>query len=78
LEQVREQIRGRHYSLILEPAYVGWIKRYILFHGKRHPLGIGKLEVEAFLGALVVERNVSVATQTQVLSALLFLYKEVC
>ena len=66
LDQVRERIRVKHYSLRTEQAYVGWIKCYILFHGKRYPGGMGKLEVE---------RNVSVATQTQVLSALLFLYK---
>lgn len=77
LEQVRERIRVKHYSLRTEQAYVGWIKRYILFHRKRHPRDMGKLEVEAFLGALAVERNVSAATQTQALSALLFLYREV-
>ena len=77
LDQVRERIRVKHYSLRTEQAYVGWIKRYILFHGKRHPRDMGKVEVEAFLGALAVERNVSAATQTQALSALLFLYREV-
>jgi len=66
LGQVREQVRVMHDSLRPAQAYVGWIKCYILFHGKRYPGGMGKLEVE---------RNVSVATQTQVLSALLFLYK---
>ena len=77
LDQVRERIRVKHYSLRTEQAYVGWIKRYILFHDKRHPRDMGKVEVEAFLGALAVERNVSAATQTQALSALLFLYREV-
>jgi integron integrase len=77
LDQVRERIRVKHYSLRTEQAYVGWIKRYILFHDKRHPREMGKREVEAFLGALAVERNVSAATQTQALSALLFLYREV-
>lgn len=77
LEQVRKQVKVRHYSLRPEQAYVRWIKRYILFHDKRHPREMGKVKVEVFLGALVVERNVSAATQTQALSALLFLYKEV-
>ena len=77
LDQVRERIRVKHYSLRTEQAYLGWIKRYIFFHDKRHPRDMGKEEVEAFLGALAVERNVSAATQTQALSALLFLYREV-
>lgn len=77
LDQVRERIRVKHYSLRTEQAYVGWIKRYILFHDKRHPRDMGKVEVEAFLSALAVERSVSAATQTQALSALLFLYREV-
>jgi len=77
LDQVRERIRVKHYSLRTEQAYVGWIKRYIFFHDKRHPRDMGKVEVEAFLGVLAVERNVSAATQTQALSALLFLYREV-
>lgn len=77
LDEVRERIRVKHYSLRTEQIYVGWIKRYILFHDKRHPREMGKREVEAFLGALAVERNVSAATQTQALPALLFLYREV-
>lgn len=77
LDQVRERIRVKHYSLRTEQAYVGWIKRYIFFNDKRHPRDMGKVEVEAFLGVLAVERNVSAATQTQALSALLFLYREV-
>jgi len=77
LEQVAARIRVRHYSRRTEQAYVGWIKRYILFHGRRHPAGMGKAEVEAFLSALAVERGVSAATQSQALAALLFLYREV-
>ncbi len=77
LEQVRERIRVKHYSLRTKQDYLGWIKRYILFHDKRHPRDMGKREVEAFLGMLAVERNASAATQTQALSALLFLYREV-
>jgi integrase len=67
----------RHYSLRTERAYAQWVKRYIHFHGKRHPAELGKGEVEAFLTSLAVERNVAASTQTQALSALLFLYKEV-
>lgn len=77
LDQVRDRVRLKHYSLRTEQAYLGWIKRYIIFHNKRHPAEMGKLELESFLTALAVERNVSASTQTQALSALLFLYKEV-
>jgi integron integrase len=70
-------LRLKHYSLRTETAYSGWIKRYIFFHGKRHPGEMGKDEVEAFLTSLAVDRNVSAATQNQALSALLFLYREV-
>ena len=75
LDQVRERIRLKHYSIRTEQAYVHWVKRYIIFHGKRHPAEMGKVEIEAFLTSLAVERNVSASTQTQALSALLFLYK---
>ena len=77
LDQVRDRLRLKHYSLRTEQAYIGWIKRYIIFHNKRHPAEMGKLELERFLTSLAVERNVSASTQTQALSALLFLYKEV-
>lgn len=77
LEQVRDRLRLKHYSLRTETAYVGWIKRYIFFHGKRHPREMGKAEAEAFLTSLAVERNVSASTQSQALAALLFLYGEV-
>ena len=77
LDQVREKIRLKHYSIRTEQAYVDWIKRYILFHGKRHPQEMGKREVEQFLSHLAVERNVAASTQNQALSAILFLYKEV-
>ena len=75
LDQVRDRLRLKHYSLRTEQAYVGWIKRYIIFHGKRHPSEMGKPELETFLTSLAVDRNVSASTQTQALSALLFLYK---
>jgi integron integrase len=77
LTQVSERLRLKHYSIRTEQAYLGWIKRFILFHGKRHPREMGKGEVEAFLTALAVERDVAAATQGQALAALLFLYKEV-
>lgn len=77
LDQVRDRLRLKHYSIRTEMAYVAWIKRFILFHGKRHPTELGKAEVEAFLTALAVERNVAASTQGQALSALLFLYGEV-
>lgn len=77
LTQVRDRLRVKHYSLRTETAYLQWIKRFILFHEMRHPRDMGKVELEAFLTSLAVDRNVSAATQSQALSALLFLYKEV-
>jgi hypothetical protein len=62
LDQVRDAIRTRHYSRRTEEAYVGWIKRFILFHGKRHPANMGKAEIEQFLTALAVEHHVSAST----------------
>jgi integron integrase len=77
LDQVRDHIRVKHYSIRTEQQYVQWIKRFVLFHGKRHPRDMGAAEVEAFLTHLAVEGGVAAATQTQALSALLFLYREV-
>ena len=77
LEQVRNAIRRKHYSLRTEDSYVHWIKRFIYFHGKRHPRDLGEPEVTAFLNYLARERNVASSTQNQALSAVLFLYKEV-
>ena len=77
LDQLREQIRLRHYSLRTEQAYVGWVRRFIIFHGRRHPATMGAPEVEAFLSHLASERNVASATQGQALSAVMFLYKAV-
>ena len=77
LDRVREAIRTRHYSRRTEKAYVHWIKRYIFFHGKRHPAEMGAHEVTAFLTALAVQGKVAASTQNQALSALLFLYREV-
>jgi integron integrase len=77
LDQVRAVLRRKHYSLRTEEAYVGWIKRFVLFHGKRHPRELGLPEVEAFLTDLAVQQHVAASTQNQALSALLFLYAEV-
>jgi integron integrase len=77
LDQVRDRIRVKHYSIRTETQYVQWIKRFILFHGKRHPQEMGAAEVEVFLTHLAVDGQVSASTQNQALSALLFLYKEV-
>jgi integron integrase len=77
LDQVREATRRLHYSIRTEDTYVAWAKRFILFHGKRHPLEMGEPEVVAFLTHLAVQRDVAASTQNQALSALLFLYKVV-
>lgn len=77
LDLVREKIRYKHYSLRTEQSYCGWIKRFILFHNKRHPSEMGVVEVTAYLSYLTNESGVSAATHGQALSALLFLYKEV-
>lgn len=77
LDQVRDAIRLKRYSYRTEQTYVGWIRRYIIFHSKRHPKDMGNVEVEAFLTHLAVEGHVSASTQNQALSALLFLYRTV-
>jgi integron integrase len=77
LDQLRERIRYRHYSLRTEQAYVHWVKRFIFFHNKKHPKDMGKPEVEAFLSFLANEGHVAISTHRQALSALLFLYREV-
>lgn len=77
LDQVRERVRYRRYSTRTEKAYVFWIRRFILFHGKRHLREMDGPEVEAFLSWLAAERHVAASTQNQALSALLFLYREV-
>lgn len=77
LEQVRRRMRARHLSRRTEQAYTSWIRRYILFHGKRHPSELDGPDVEAFLSWLATEGQVSASTQNQAMAALLFLYKEV-
>ena len=73
LDQVRDRLRVKHYALRTEEADVDWIKRFILFHGKRHPADMGAAEVETFLTHLAVDRKVASSTQNQALAALLFL-----
>ncbi len=75
LDQVRDTIRLKHYSIRTEEAYVRWIKRYILYHGKRHPRDMGTPEIEAFLTHLAVDQKVAASTQNQALNAILFLYR---
>jgi integron integrase len=77
LEQVRDALRVRHYAYSTEESYIQWIRRYILFHDKRHPKDMAEPEVEAFLTHLAVDENVAASTQNQALSALLFLYRYV-
>lgn len=77
LDQVRIEIRLRHLSYRTEQAYVHWIRRFILFHGKRHPREMGAAEVGEFLTHLAVERRVSASTQNQALNAIVFLYRQV-
>jgi integron integrase len=77
LDQVRYAIRTKHYSIRTEEAYVQWIRRFILFHNKRHPKDMGAEEVGQFLSDLAVTRHVAASTQNQALSAILFLYQEV-
>jgi integron integrase len=74
---MREAVRTRHYSIRTEEAYLRWVREYILFSGKRHPAELGAREISAFISHLAVERKVAASTQTQALSALLFLYREV-
>lgn len=77
LDQTRDALRVRHYSLRTEATYIQWIRRFILFHGKRHPSEMGEREITAFLTDLAVNRQVAASTQNQALAAILFLYKEV-
>ena len=77
LDRVRHAVRVRQYSISTEKAYIGWIRRFIFFHGKRHPAEMGKLEVEAFPSHLAINRAVSPSTQNQALQAILFLYRNV-
>jgi integron integrase len=77
LDRVRDALRARHSSRRTEKSYVAWIRRYIVFHGKRHPAEMGAVEVTQFLSSLAQHDHVAVSTQNQALSALLFLYRQV-
>jgi integron integrase len=77
LDRVRIALRTLHYGTRTEKAYVGWIRRFVVFHGKRHPETMGELEIGVFLSSLATEAKVAASTQNQALAALLFLYQEV-
>ena len=77
LTVARERMRTRHLALRTEHAYLQWLRRYLVFHNRRHPRELGAPEVEQFLTHLAVDRKVSAATQNQALQALLFLYRHV-
>jgi len=77
LDITRDKIRLKHYSIRTEQSYISWIKQYIFFHNKRHPLEMGKSEIEQFLTHLAVNRKVSPTTQNQAFYAIMFLYGEV-
>lgn len=77
MDEMRRILRVHHYSLRTEHNYLQWVKRFILFHGKKHPRELGEKEITAFLSYLAVEKHVAASTQNQALSAILFLYKKV-
>ena len=74
---MRDAIRLKHYAYSTEKTYVHWVKRFVLYHNKRHPLEMGEKEISEFLTYLAVEEKVAASTQNQALSALLFLYRQV-
>ena len=77
LEQVRQRIRTKHNSIRTEEAYVQWVKRFVLFHQKRHPADMGGKEISAYLNHLSLKQNDTASTQNQALCAIVFLYREV-
>ncbi len=77
LDRMRAVLRTRHYSIRTEDTYVQWARRFILFHGKKHPSAMGADEINAYLTHLAVQRHVSASTQSQALAAILFLYRDV-
>ena len=77
LEILRDKIRVKHYSISTERTYIYWVKEYILFHNKKHPKDMGKIEIEQYLTYLAVTKNVSPATQNQAFNAILFLYTQI-
>jgi site-specific recombinase XerD len=76
LEQVREVIHIKHYSLRTEESYINWIKRFIFFHNKKHPIEMGEKEIGQFITHLAKDKKVSASTQNQALCAIIFLYKK--
>jgi site-specific recombinase XerD len=74
---MRDVLRTKHYSYRTEQTYIEWVRRFILFHQKRHPKEMGALEIQAYITYLAVERSVAASTQNQALSAILFLYRHV-
>ena len=77
LEQVRIDLRSKHYSPRTEESYISWIKKFILFHNKTHPNLLGKDEIQKFINHLVIEKNISASPQNQALQAILYLYKNI-
>jgi integron integrase len=77
LDQMRDKLRLKHYAYKTEKSYLQWVKRYILFHQKRHPKDMGTIEIEAFLTHLATDLHVAASTQNQAFNAILFLYREV-
>ena len=77
LDILSDKIRIKHYSIKTQRVYIYWNKLYILFHNKKHPLDMGKIEIEEFLAHLAIDKNVSPTTQNQAFNAILFLYREV-
>lgn len=77
LQRTQRLMRTKHYSRRTEKAYLGWIRRFILFHGKRHPVHMGKEEIEVYLSHLATKRKVAASTQNQALSAIMFLCRTV-
>ena len=77
LEQVRQRLRTKHYSIRTEESYIHWIRKYILYHNKKHPAEMGANEINEFLSSLAIKKNVAASTQNQALCAIVFLYKEI-
>jgi site-specific recombinase XerD len=77
LDQVADALRVKHYSYRTEQSYLDWIRRYILFHNKRHPREMGETEIRTFITYLAIERHLSASSQNQALSAIMFLYRHV-
>ncbi len=77
LDQARGKMRRKHMALSTEKSYISWMRRYILFHNKRHPKDMAESEIEAFLTSLAIDGNVAASTQNQAFNAILFLYREV-